>query len=49
VLIAIMVVRLVDIRIPGNVWRAHLAIGGLFTALGLLLWTQRSPKSGRNT
>ncbi|MDP8974848.1 MAG: hypothetical protein M3N28_00455 [Actinomycetota bacterium] len=38
VLGSVMLVRLVDVLTgKGNVWIAHLAIGGLFTALGAFL------------
>ena len=43
VLLTIALVRAVDIAIPGDVWSAHLAIGGIFTLLGLFLWTRRRP------
>ena len=42
VLLAILVVRVLDILIPGEVWSAHLAAGGIFTLIGLLLWRKRS-------
>ena len=31
----------------GNVWIAHLITGGLFTAVGLFLWSKRSAGSER--
>jgi uncharacterized membrane protein len=41
VLLAIALVRAVDVLIPGEVWSAHLAVGGIFTLAGLFLWTKR--------
>lgn len=41
VLLVAALVRAVDIAIPGEVWSAHLAIGGIFTLAGLFLWTKR--------
>jgi len=42
VLLAIVVVRALDIAIPGPVWSAHVVAGGIFTVGGLLLWRKRS-------
>lgn len=42
VLVAILLVRVLDIAIPGNVWSAHLVAGGIFTLAGMLLWRKRS-------
>lgn len=47
VLLAIAVVRLLDIAIPGEVWSAHLVTGGIFVLLGALLWRKRTVKSVR--
>lgn len=50
VLVAIGSVRLVNNYLPGDVWAAHLLVGGLFTATGgLLLWkaTTRGDTGGR--
>jgi hypothetical protein len=47
VLLSIALVRAVDIAIPGEVWSAHLAVGGIFTLVGLFLWTKRRTRSGR--
>lgn len=44
VLLAIALVRVADILLPGAVWSAHLAIGGLFSAAGLFLWSKRKPR-----
>jgi hypothetical protein len=51
VVLAIAVVRLLDIyldKIPGisdGVWVADLVAGAIFVALGLFLWSKRSPKA----
>ncbi len=44
ILLAIAAVRGVDVLIPGGVWKAHLAIGMLFTLAGLFLWSKRHRK-----
>ena len=41
VLITVALVRAVDVAIPGDVWSAHLAVGGTFTLAGLFLWSKR--------
>ena len=41
VLFSVALVRAADLAIPGEVWSAHLAVGGTFTLLGLFLWTRR--------
>jgi hypothetical protein len=41
-LLVIAAVRALDEAIPGEVWPAHLLIGGIFLAGGLLLWRKRS-------
>jgi hypothetical protein len=45
VLGAILVVRALDIAIPGHVWSADLVAGGIFTLAGLFLWRKRSVKT----
>jgi hypothetical protein len=45
VLVAVAVVRGLDVAIPGDVWSAHAVTGGTFSLVGLLLWTRRSPKA----
>ncbi len=45
VLLAVLLVRVLDIAIPGEVWSAHLVTGGIFAALGLFLWRKRSVKT----
>ena len=47
VLFAILVVRVLDVAIPGDVWSAHVITGGIFTLSGLLLWRKRRPKTAR--
>lgn len=42
VLLAIVVVRALDLAIPGPVWSAYVVAGGIFTLTGLLLWRKRS-------
>jgi hypothetical protein len=42
---AVALVRLVDILVPGDVWAAHLIVGGIFTVVGLFLWRKRSVKT----
>jgi hypothetical protein len=41
VLLTIALVRAVDIALPGQVWAAHTLLGGIFTVVGLFLWTRR--------
>lgn len=51
VLLAIMAVRLLDVYLPesvtgdDNTWLAHTLVGLLFTAAGLVLWSQRRPRA----
>jgi len=45
VLLAVGVVRGLDVAIPGEVWSAHMITGGIFTLAGLLLWRKRSVKT----
>jgi hypothetical protein len=45
VLLAILLVRVADIVIPGQVWSAHLTVGGIFILAGLLMWRQRTVKT----
>jgi len=37
VLVIIGLLRAVDVYLPGDVWAAHLVVGGIFTVLGGLL------------
>lgn len=46
-LLAVLLVRGLDILIPGEVWSAHLLAGGIFTLLGLFLWRKRTVKTVR--
>ena len=34
-------VRLLDAYLPGDVWSAHLLLGGIFVTAGLLCWKRR--------
>lgn len=44
VVLAIALVRMLDVYVPGDVWAAHLIVGGLFSLAGLLLWRKRRPR-----
>jgi hypothetical protein len=44
VLVLIAFVRLLAI-IPGELWIAYLATGGIFTVIGLLFWRKRTVKT----
>lgn len=46
VLLTAALVRAVDVAIPGEVWSAHLVVGGIFTLAGLFLWTRRRQPAG---
>ena len=49
VLVAIGLVRAVNVYLPGDVWAAHLLVGGIFTALGALaLLKAVSGRKGRS-
>src|SRR4051812_43192786 len=41
VLLPAALIRAVDVALPGEVWSAHLVVGGIFTLAGLSLWTKR--------
>ena len=45
VLLIAGLVRAMDVWIPGEVWVAHTTLGGIFTLVGLFLWTERRKKS----
>lgn len=47
VLVTVALVRLLDIVLPSEVWAAHLLLGVLFTAAGLVLWSKRAPREER--
>src|SRR3712207_900490 len=34
-------VRLVNVYLPGDVWAAHLLVGGVLTLAGFILWSRR--------
>ena len=42
VLVVIGVLRAVDVYLPGEVWSAHLLVGGIFTLLGGFLLRKAS-------
>ena len=48
VLLAVALVRAIDVAVPGEVWSAHVIVGGIFTLPGLFLWTKRRGKPGGN-
>jgi hypothetical protein len=48
VLLAVALVRAIDVAVPGEVWSAHLIVGGIFTLPGLFLWTKRRGTPDRN-
>ena len=43
-LLAIALVRILDVYTPGNVWKVYAFVGGLFTVGGLFAWSKRTPK-----
>lgn len=43
ILLAIAAVRALDLWVPGDVWRAHAIVAGIFAVGGLFLWKKRSP------
>lgn len=49
VLLIAGLVRAMDVWIPGQVWVAHTILGGIFTVLGLFLWTERRSKSDKES
>lgn len=42
VLLIIATVRALDEAIPGEVWPAHLLLGGIFLGVGLFFWRKRT-------
>jgi hypothetical protein len=48
VLLAVALVRAVDVLVPGEVWSAHLIVGGIFTLAGLFAWSKRRTKTDDN-
>lgn len=47
VLVTVAAVRVLDIVLPRGVWVPDLILGGIFVALGLLLWSKRSAREPR--
>ena len=48
VLVAVMLVRVIDVTTgDGNVWIAHLAVGGLFATVGAFLLGKATTKTAR--
>jgi hypothetical protein len=45
VLFAVALVRAVNVWVPGDVWSAHVIVGGIFTIVGLLAWSKRRTKT----
>ena len=45
VLFAVALVRAVNVWVPGEVWSAHVIVGGIFTIVGLLAWSKRRTKT----
>ena len=44
IMVAIAMVRILEVYLPvGDVWLPDLLIGGLFTLVGLFLWSKRKP------
>jgi hypothetical protein len=41
VLLAVGSFRALSVYLPGDVWAAHLVLGGIFTAAGLFCWSRR--------
>lgn len=42
VLTSIMLIRFVDVWVPGDVYWAYLIVGGVFFLIGLVCWLRRS-------
>jgi hypothetical protein len=50
VLVSVAVVRLLDVyAFRGRVWASDAVIGGLFTAVGVVLWTRRRSRGDAET
>lgn len=45
VLLLVALVRFIDVYLPGDVWSAYLLLGSVLTIGGLIMWTQRYPKT----
>jgi hypothetical protein len=49
VLFSVALVRAVDVWVPGEVWSAHVIVGGIFTLAGLFAWSKRrTPADDKN-
>lgn len=47
VLVAVAIVRILDTyAFSGRIWASYSVVGGIFLALGSLLWLKRRPKKG---
>ncbi|MGH9245832.1 MAG: phage holin family protein [Acidimicrobiales bacterium] len=44
VLFAVAFVRVIDVYVPGEVWSAHLIVGGVFFLAGVFIFRKRHPK-----
>ena len=44
VVAVIGLVRVLDIVLPGEVWVVDVVLGGIFTLVGLVLWSRRRPR-----
>lgn len=42
-LTGIALFRLVNVYLPGDVWAAHLVVGGIFVLAGVFSWSKRAP------
>ncbi len=47
VLVSVMVVRALDLAIPGSVWSAHAITGAIFCLAGLFSWGRRTAKTAK--
>ena len=47
VLAVILVIRLLDVIIPGEVWIPYLILGAIFLAAGLFLWSKRTARASK--
>lgn len=42
VLLCVLAIRILDIVLPGEVWSAYALLGGIFTLVGLFLFSKRN-------